>query len=599
MAYVPPNSIIKLLAGVPCDSTMHHTLWFQSRVLQEAYFTSKVVRTFTQVSYVRKGVGVIKVEAPADQLYACNYMMYQNTSYSNKWFYAFCNVEYINDKTSQITFVIDPIQTWFFDITLGQCYVEREHSTTDVAGDNLIPEGLETGDYIYEDNDLDWCYQFTSYDVMVYCTFSAVYDVGTGTWEFHNTTSGAYTWGIFSGLSMRIFRSIETQATQQELSGFVQAVTAAGKSEGIVAMVMIPHTALDNNLLPNQVSHTIPKITSIDGYVPKNKKLLTSPYCFIEAQNCEGATAILPQEYFGGANPSVCQFMITFNITVAPVAVCVPVNYKGAEYALQECMYINNFSQCSWNTDLYKAYMAQSLTAKIGSVLTDAVSGSGDSLIGLNHQLHQQADEIHPIRDAWNEGHFSLTNFNQAVAENAVQKWALRAGANISGMAGVGLNAMLDPISGALGNQALQGALGTAAANLLFGGNVAGAIFNDLSQQYSRSVAAPHNNGGNTPDYLTSNRIKGFWFYHRTIRREFAEIIDQYFSRFGYACKRIKVPNIHARAYWTYTKTVGCEVSGPVPSDVISTVQSIFDSGITFWADPNNFGNYSLDNIII
>lgn len=577
MAYIPPNSTVKLLAGVPIDSSFDHTLWFSNVNAQTTYFNSKAVRSFSAVSYVRKGRGVIKVEAPADQLYACNYMMFQNTSYSNKWFYAFCNVEYVSDTTSKVTFVIDPLQTWFFEMVLGQCYVVREHTDNDLIGANLVPEGLDTGEYVYEDNDLDWCYQFTSYDVMVYSTFSAIYNTGTGHWEFTNTTQGAYTWGIYTGLSMRIFRSIEVQQTVTDLSNFVRDVTEAGKSDGIVAMVMVPHAALDNNLLPTQVNHSIPKITSIDGYVPRNNKLLSSPYCFIEVQNCEGATAILPQEYFGGVDALNCHFMITFNITVAPVAVCVPLNYKGAEYALQECIYINNFSQCSWNTDLYKAYMAQSLTAKIGEMLVDGISGAGKALTNSSSNYNPQTGAYNSIWDMFKDMPGVVGG-----ASNAV-------GQMLTGIAN----------SEVMQNPMFQGAAGVAAANLLLGGNVAGAIFNDLQQQYHYAVAAPHNNGSNTPDYLTSNRIKGFWFYHRTIRREFAEIIDAYFDRFGYACHRIKVPNTCVRNYWTYTKTIGCQVSGNIPADAVTTIQEIFNNGITFWRDPDHFGDYSLNNAII
>ena len=583
MAYIPPNSTVKLLAGVPIDSSFDHTLWFANVNAQTTYFNSKAVRSFSAVSYVRKGRGVIKVEAPADQLYACNYMMFQNTSYSNKWFYAFCNVEYVNDTTSQVTFVIDPLQTWFFEMVLGQCYVEREHTDDDLVGSNLIPEGLDTGEYIYDDNDLDWCYQFTSYDVMVYSTFSAIYNTGTGHWEFTNTTQGAYTRGIYTGLSMRIFRSIEVQQTVTDLSNFVRDVTEAGKSDGIVAMVMIPHTALDNNLLPAQVNHSIPKITTIDGYTPRNNKLLSSPYCFIEVQNCEGATAVLPQEYFGGSDALNCHFMITFNITVAPVAVCVPLNYKGAEYALQEAMYINNFSQCSWNTDLYKAYMAQSLTAKIGELLVDYVTGSAST-----------------ASQTMNAGGNAMQNGNNG-AYNSVWDMFKDLGSTMAGTAlsagGQALGAVAN--SKLLQTPQMQGMIGVAASNLAFGGNVAGAIFNDLQQQYHYGVAAPHNNGSNTPDYLTSNRIKGFWFYHRTIRREYAEIIDKYFDRFGYACHRIKVPNTCVRTYWTYTKTIGCQVSGNLPADAVEFIQQIFNRGITFWRDPAHFGDYSLNNAII
>ena len=128
--------------------------------------------------------------------------------------------------------------------------------------------------------------------------------------------------------------------------------------------------------------------------------------------------------------------------------------------------------------------------------------------------------------------------------------------------------------------------------------SVESSIYNTMQAIYSHAVAAPHNTGSNTPDYFTSNRLKGFWLFHRTITNEFARKIDGYFTRFGYAQHVITVPNIHARNRFTYIKTVDCVVHGDLPADAGDMIQNIFDSGITFWADHDNVGNYSLDNPI-
>ena len=84
----------------------------------------------------------------------------------------------------------------------------------------------------------------------------------------------------------------------------------------------------------------------------------------------------------------------------------------------------------------------------------------------------------------------------------------------------------------------------------------------------------------------------GFDFKQMTIPYEYARIVDEYFSRFGYACGRVKVPNINARQNWTYTKTIGCEINGNVPSDDLAKIKEIYDHGITFWNNGNNIGNY-------
>ena len=47
---------------------------------------------------------------------------------------------------------------------------------------------------------------------------------------------------------------------------------------------------------------------------------------------------------------------------------------------------------------------------------------------------------------------------------------------------------------------------------------------------------------------------------------------------------------------WTYTKTRGCVLVGDAPADDVRAICNIYDSGITFWKNGNEVGNYSLDN---
>lgn len=584
MAYVPPNSIIKLLADVPIDSSFDHTLWFESVNAQYTYFNSKAVRTFTNVSYTRKGRGYIKVEAPADQLYACNYMMFQNTSYSNKWFYAFCQVEYVNDTTSAVYFTIDSLQTWFFEMQLGQCYVEREHATHDVAGDNLIPEGLETGEYIY--GDALYGKIWATYDLLVLTTFSSSKN-GVGDWIF-TRTQGTYRWGIYTGLNYRLFRDISNPTTVADANSFLTAaVDYFGTEDGVVCLVMVPHDALsdaDGYNTPVEEEISVPRITALNGYTPRNKKLLTSPYCFIEVSNCEGQTGVFPQEYFASPLPL---FHVNYSLTAAPTATLTPLAYKGIPTVNRnEAMQINNMVQCSYNVDLFKAYLAQSLSYQVATGIVDDVTNIPRVEVNApEYELTTQQDIYG--NDTWalsrNSGwSANVSRSNNGSVKDYVTHDNIGKVGDIVGKAALGAGL----VSAATG-------YGAGAANIL------GAIYNDLSSLYSKSVAAPHNVGANSGDFLTAIRQKGFRIVHRTIRREFAEILDKYFDRFGYACHQIKIPNIHARTRWSYVKTMGCQVHGNLPADAVNSIQNIFNNGITFWADPVNFGDYSLNNDII
>ena len=137
--YIEPNTVIRILHNCPLDKTYDHTIYFSSENAQISYFQGLTKYTFTEQTYQRVQRGKARVQRKAEDLYDCNYMMFQNSSFGNKWFYAFItSVEYVNNITSEISFEIDVMQTWFFDYTLEDCFVEREHSVTDNIGDNLV-----------------------------------------------------------------------------------------------------------------------------------------------------------------------------------------------------------------------------------------------------------------------------------------------------------------------------------------------------------------------------------------------------------------------------------------------------------------------------
>ena len=67
--YIAPNSIVRLLTGVPLDNTYAHTLYFVNKTAQASYFTSKTKAgcIFNNVTYQRHTKGVIRLEKSADR----------------------------------------------------------------------------------------------------------------------------------------------------------------------------------------------------------------------------------------------------------------------------------------------------------------------------------------------------------------------------------------------------------------------------------------------------------------------------------------------------------------------------------------------------
>lgn len=149
MAYIAPNTTVTLLKGVPMSNDYQHTLWFDTSALQQTYFQSLTKKSYTALSYQRYERGLIKIEESYSVALTYNYLMFKNTSYENKWFYAFItDVQYDNDARVNIYYEIDEIQTWLFDVTLLPCTVEREHTLSDQIGDSITGEPVELGPII-------------------------------------------------------------------------------------------------------------------------------------------------------------------------------------------------------------------------------------------------------------------------------------------------------------------------------------------------------------------------------------------------------------------------------------------------------------------
>ena len=501
--YIAPNTIIKILNNCPLDNTYEDTIYFASEASQQVYFNTLVKYTLTSQSYQRVQRGKMRVEVKAENLYDCNYLMFQNTSFGNKWFYAFINnVEYVNNITSEIEFEIDVLQTWMFDYELKESYVEREHSVTDVIGENLIDENLETGEYIYDQylEPLDADLYSTS--IVVAATFNKEYQ----------DVSGFYASHIYSGLAYNVFENtVEGGAQAGE---FIK--NAAEKTDGIVSVFLMPTYFIPefNAVINKSYERTHHKpYNTVDGYKPRNKKLFTYPYQYLYVNNMQGDEAIYKYEFFDTTD--TFSLVYTGTISCNPSIISYPSQYKFQGGSIEKIT-LSGFPQLPYITDTFKAWLAQNSSSLAVNALCSAFSGFSGSIGG------------------------NVLPFNPA-------------------------------------------ALVTNIANSMV--------------QISKAQQAPNRSRGaqGGVDLISANLLK-FEVHNKHITAEYAKIIDEFFNKFGYACHRVKVPNISSRPYWNYVKTIGCVATGSVPSDDMKKIKKIFDNGITFWKNGTYIGNYDLDN---
>ena len=145
---------IHLLNVPELDVQHNHTFSFANKEQQLNYFLSKKVKTIENVNYHRKNNN-LKVNYHVDELQFVNYIMVNNDTPLNKWYYYFViDRRYINENCTELILKIDVMQTYLFDYTFKSSLVERQHYNR-YTSDGLVvnayfkqPIDYNTGEYI-------------------------------------------------------------------------------------------------------------------------------------------------------------------------------------------------------------------------------------------------------------------------------------------------------------------------------------------------------------------------------------------------------------------------------------------------------------------
>ena len=411
MADIPAITKVYLLA-VPLESDYKNTLYFTDTASQQAYFQSKIVRTYSyqNFTYQRKDQ-IIRVPEIYDNIYNCNYVMYQNSNYSNKWFYAFIDkMEYINDGRTDIYINTDVIQTWLFDYTIKPSFVEREHTNNDTIGRNTVPENLETGEYICNGHTTDTSMDTLSTDLCYIIGCTVGLDLNNN--KYASVGGGKYN-GIYSGVRYYRYDSIN------DINLRLESLAFTGQSDAITGIFIAPkflaplHATLPYAVAPSDdaTSHSISKSKTygLGGYTPRNNKLKTFPFCYMLASNNQGSNAVYRYEDFSDNN---CTFIVRGALTPGCSIRIIPTNFKGAGVNDEEAINLGKFPICNYAVDMYTNWLTQnsvnigasflssglSIGAGVGELIaTGGLVGYGEILGGVSSiastlgTLHEQS----------------------------------------------------------------------------------------------------------------------------------------------------------------------------------------------------------------
>lgn len=576
MAYVVPNTNIRLLRGVPLSKDHDNSILFDSLTAQTNYFISKTAYSFSACSYQRERPAVSINGLSAEAAITCNYMMYQNAAYSNKWFYAFIDrVDYVNDGACRVTFTLDPIQTWAFDYQLTDCFIERNHTAEDYLGLSLTPEPVGSKDYVANEV---W-QRIAGVDSISHELLTGEYAIVL-VWHYDDTDSdGSYAVGglvqnVYSALNYRVFPADDTKSTGSftfkgqtynytnkspiDIIGIwiaaIEATTSMG-AQAIQAIYMIPADIFggianipaggvdfpaeapifQNNIYnlrgislqgTTDASGTVQPV-DLNGYVPRNKKLYTYPFNYLELNNGSGDKLQLRYERF--LDPDYLAISVK-EAVIQPASIVVePCYYDydleaggGARANHDYQLSLSNFPQCSWISDTYAAWAAQ-------------------NSINMPSQI----------------------------------------------TSGVGMSALSALVTGSV-MPVIGAGLGTIVGNLL------GA---QAAKASPDTVKGSQTSGNGS---IPQDRCN-IYVNRKSIDAESARIADDYFTMYGYSINHLE--HITAandprrrRPHYTYLKTIGCDIQGDLPADDAADINAIYDKGIRFWLNPAEIGDYSVDN---
>ena len=539
MSAITPQTDLRLIK-CPIESDNRNQMNFTNANTQYKYFNSLPHLTVDNFTYQRKD-SVIRYPAHIDTIMRYNYVMYKNDAYLNKWFYAFItNMEYVNDNMTFITIKTDVYQTWQFDMIWKRSFIEREHTNNDTIGTHTVPEQLETGDYVCN----------SSVGIFQGNTTYICINVSDAPDEISPRTNKTFN-GIFSGTESFLFDS------NLGASNFIRAMALDGKMDAIVAVYLVPEKLfLDLTIKWETISIT------------RNKKSIT----FRTARTPISESSIVMQTSKSFKAPTSLDGYKPKNnkLYVYPYSYFYISNNAGSDVPFKYEEFVDN--KASFKT--------------LGSLSP----GGSIRCVPLNYKkLYDTSSSTYSFNSGVTVAKYPICSWSN----DAYTNWLTQNSVNI-GMKQIG------GAVGIIGGAALIATgVGTMAGVGMLASGI-GMVTDSAKEIYNHSLTPDQAQGNsNSGDVVYSSNKMEVRVYKMSVRAEYARIIDQYFSMYGYKINEVTLPHITGRRNWNYVKTIGANIEGDIPEADMNEIKSIFNNGVTIWHNPSTYLDYSKDNDII
>ena len=468
---------------------------------------------------------------------SANYMAFQNPDYSNKWFFAF--IDDVEYTSDSATTIRYTIDSWstWFDYWTTNMCFVEREHTND---DSI---GANIQPEQLEHGEYIMADNYTKTNLASYpcICIEATKLIGMG-----NVSGGGNDNRVFSGVIRYLFKQNQTGTAWANADYFLEEFDSQGYGESIVGLYMIPE-----DFTLNASWHEITQGSGMEY------GLMSNMYNDI-AFDMADYTAGTPSTLAGGYVP-VNNKLYTF-----PYRYCLVSNSAGTEIPMHYEDFTNNLPVFHME----------------GAICP----GCSIKLTPMNYKG-------------------ILNNYDESIeaAKLPICSWSSDMYTNWLTQTSLNRNISLatDTVQTAFGAARMAGGDITGSKDVMSGlSNIKDTLIEKYEHSFMPSQAKGNVNSGNVNFAID---MCDFIFYHYSIKPQFARVIDDYFTRFGYQTNRLKVPNITGRRYWNYIK-IGYQEelgNGTVPANDMEIINDIAHKGTTIWHDHENINNFSLNNYIL
>ena len=273
-------------------------------------------------------------------------------------------------------------------------------------GANLIPEGLETGEY-----KIDASGELSDMDpvtVFVYSGETINDPTGQPDVWYKTINQGGYS---INGIPQTVAFIIATSGIER--NRLIEYLSFSSNSSYLVACFTVPKFCIksfmtaENSLLQNgtandgvyllcsaqnlstsfnqaPVTKTLTaRPSSIDGYTPRNKKLLQYPYLYVGYNPQNGNEKVFRYEDFTNGTPS---FNIISEVNPNPTICLIPQNYRGNSNNVADAVFMNGYPSVSSRVDTFNVWLAQNsniINLQVAQESVNYLLDSGKSIANL------------------------------------------------------------------------------------------------------------------------------------------------------------------------------------------------------------------------